>query len=79
MKEKELHTLAVHLCEGDIVHFNGHFIMAKEVPYENPCNECQMDSICDMAMTDLCAECDGYTHTKHYLQLANKRVVNFLT
>lgn len=78
MKEKELHALAVKLCEGDIVQFNGHFIMAKEVD-GNPCYECQMDSICDMAMTDLCAECDGYSHTKHYLQLANERVDNFLT
>ena len=79
MKEKELHTLAVRLCEGDIVQFNGHFIMAKEVPEGNPCYECQMDSICDLSMTDLCAECDGYTHTKHYFQLVNERVINLLT
>lgn len=77
MKGKVLRTLAVRLCEGGIVQFNGHFIMAKEVPDGNPCYECQMDSICDMAMTDLCAECDGYSHTKHCLQLANERVTNF--
>lgn len=78
-KDRELHSLAVSLCEGDIVKFNGHWIMAKEVPGGDPCYECEMDCICDSDMKDLCAECDAYNRKKNCLYLANERVINLLT
>lgn len=75
LKEAEdLHKLAVQLCEGGLVWFEGHQIGTRTVhELFNPCQECEMDSICDMKMIDLCAECESYDKKKHYLYLANKK------
>ena len=71
-KETSLHDLAVRLCEGGVIDYDGFALKAKDVGHEeNPCYLCAMDSTCNMAMTDLCAECDGVTHTKHILMFAN--------
>lgn len=71
-KVKNLHELAVRLCEGGCVDFFGHAIRAKVVYAVDDCccHLCEMDSICDNNFTDLCAECDGITHQKHILYLA---------
>ena len=68
MKKKELslHDKAVRLCEGGVVEFQGHFLRAGDYyGDDNPCYYCNM--------TDLCAECDDLTDTKHILILANKQ------
>ena len=68
-----LHELAVRLCEGDQVCFLGHYIRAFRVAeWGNPCDVCEMDSICCNEMRDLCAECDRYDGKKHYLKFKNK-------
>lgn len=68
-----LHEMAVRLCEGGVIEYGGHFIKAKNVSdLDNPCQVCQMDCVCDMNMVDLCAECDTYTRTKHYLSFSNE-------
>lgn len=73
-KVPTLHDLAVRLCEGGQVEFIGLSIKAKDaLDPADPCLECQMDSICCMEMTDLCAECDGYHHHAHILVLANEK------
>ena len=74
MKRMTLHDKAVRLCEGGCVEIDGHVVRAKRIPdgFE-PCNECEMDSICKMEMLDLCAECDALEKRKHILYLANKK------
>ena len=75
MKKKKvmsLHDQAVRLCQGDVIDYGGYALKAKDVGYEeNPCYLCSMDCVCNMAMSDLCTECDGITHTKHILIFAN--------
>lgn len=75
MKQKKmtLHEKAIRLCEGGVVECSGHYVRAKEIHEGfNACMECSMDSACDMEMCDLCAECDGLTHTKHILLFNHK-------
>lgn len=68
----KLHEIAVRLCEGQPVWFNGHLIRAFDYKgNENACFDCTMDCLCNMEMTDLCAECDGYHHHQHYLALVD--------
>lgn len=69
-KEMTLHDQAIRLCEGGQIWFNQHSIRAEIVSeWCNPCMECEMDSICNMDILDLCAECDSITHKKHRLVL----------
>lgn len=73
-KEPSFHDLAVRLCEGGQVEFAGLTIKAKD--YVGPrvsCADCQMDSLCDIMMSDLCLECDLYHDHPHYLVLANEK------
>lgn len=73
-KVDTLYAKAVRLAEGGVVEINGHFVRAVDVVGEvNPCNLCDMDSVCRMDMTDLCAEVDGYTHSLHILKFAYKQ------
>lgn len=66
-----LHSLAVRLVEGGTVSFEGHSIRAKVVDFgENPCMLCEMDSICNFRMVDLCAECETYGRKNYMLTLA---------
>ena len=74
MKVDTLHAKAVRLAEGGIVEIAGHFVRAVNVPYaENPCEHCEMDSVCRMEMNDLCAELDAYTRSKNLLKFAYKQ------
>lgn len=77
MKKKKnltVHDKAVRLAEGGIVEIAGHFVKAEDVLGDvNPCYLCNMDSICNYEMVDLCAELDGYTRSPHVLRLANKQ------
>ena len=73
MKQKKdsLHSKAVALCEGRIVRCGTHFVKAITIsPEIDACQYCDMDSACDLEMTNLCAECDGYDHQKHILKFA---------
>lgn len=71
--EKALHEMAVRLCEGGTVWYNGHFLKAKRIDTDdNPCYLCEMDSACDMNMTDLCGECEAYSRRKYMLYFACK-------
>ena len=70
--ETSLHKKAIRLLEGGIVECSGHAVRAINVHGDvNPCMLCDMDSACDYEMFDLCAECDGITHTMHILKFAH--------
>lgn len=69
----EAHQKAVTLSEGGFVEIGGLVVRAKRVPdEENACELCEMDSICDREMCNICAECDGYARHKHILYLFNQ-------
>ena len=69
-QEPSLHELAVRLCEGDTVYFEGHFIKAVKVPSGfSCCDECDLDSICRHPISYLCLECDNYDGESHLLKL----------
>lgn len=73
-KEKSLHEMAVRLCEGGHVCIVGHFLKAVEVTDGfDPCNECDLDSVCVYDVQELCAECDSYTGTKHLLKFVHQK------
>lgn len=68
------HDMAVRLCEGGEVFFQGYWLKAIAVPEpEIPCYLCRMDSICHEEMTDLCAECDAYGRRGYLLYFANEK------
>lgn len=65
--------MAIRLAEGGQVEFHGLVIGAKRYSVEiDPCNECEMDCICDMEMQDLCHEIDIVTRKKCLLYLPNE-------
>lgn len=67
---KKLHKIAVRLCEGQVVWFNGHLVRAVDYKGEgNECWECTLDCLCNLDFMDLCAECEKYHHHPHYLVL----------
>ena len=70
MTYKELHAKVVRLCEGGTVWVSGHMVRAKRVQdMVNTCSECEMDSICDHEMCEVCAYCDEYERCGHVLYL----------
>lgn len=70
--EMSVHDKAIRLLKGGIVSCSGHSVRAINVIFtDNPCMLCEMDSACNMDMVDLCAECDGISHTKHILKFAH--------
>lgn len=67
-----VHEKALRLIEGGIVACNELPVRAVDVRGDEiACYYCEMDSACNMEMTDLCAECDMITHTRHYLKLVS--------
>lgn len=70
-KEMSLHDKAVRLCEGGTVECMGHYVKAKAIDTNDlPCIDCEMDSICQDEMCDLCAECGGLMDKEYMLILA---------
>ena len=66
----DIHALAVKLCEGQSVFFEGHIIRARVIPFEDwTCYWCSMSDICNGRIYALCEECDAYEHKKHRLYL----------
>lgn len=73
-KTPTLHDLAVRLCEGGQIEFGGLTIKAKDyVGAHVSCVDCQMDSLCDIMMSDLCLECDFYHNHAHLLELVSNK------
>lgn len=71
-QEPTLHELAIRLCEGGTVYFEGHFLKAVKVPSGfSCCDECDLDSICHDTISSLCCECDNYVGEYHLLKLIN--------
>lgn len=63
-----LHEMAVRLCEGGKVYYNGHFWTTKVVEnVDNPCDICKVDYECCMPIFDLCTEVECYDHKRHIL------------
>lgn len=58
------------LCEGQTVCIGSHMVRAQRIPLGfDACMECEMDSICDHDMCEVCAECDAYDRFTHILYL----------
>jgi hypothetical protein len=73
-KPMSRHDMAVRLCEGGEVFFQGYWLKSATVPFEvNACDECTMDCICHDAMIDLCSACDDYDRRNHLLYFANEK------
>lgn len=70
MKESVLYKKAVRLSEGGYEECCGHLVKAVfHEGDENSCFLCEMDSICNMDMLDLCAEVGAYRRRPCFLQL----------
>ena len=69
-KEITIHEVAIALCERRNVWFNNHTVRLVHIEYcDNPCQICEMDSICDMDMVDLCGECSAIIKKPCFLKL----------
>jgi hypothetical protein len=68
-----VHDIAIRLLEGGVVNIEGNWFRLKKFPADyddNPCVECNLDSICRMEHTYVCGECEAISHLKCCLQLA---------
>lgn len=68
-----LHEKAIALVENRNVWFENHTV--RWIPVDDDvisCEVCEMDCLCRMAMTDLCAECSSIARTDGYLQLVTQ-------
>ena len=75
MKRKSLHDLAVRLCEGAPVWFEGHNLVLIELPDEDDaCNCCHLDSICNQNIRELCVACDALVRKVHCLNLWETKI-----
>lgn len=75
-KESKVHELAIRLVEGGIVEIDGHWVAMLRNPYLfDPCNECELDSICHESNTisDVCMECDIITRVHCFLVLKDSK------
>lgn len=71
--EMTVHDKAIRLLEGGVVNIEGNWFRLIRFPDyfdDNPCMECDLDSICSIEHTDVCAECDAISHRKCCLKLA---------
>ena len=72
MKKNDLHAKAVRLAEGGLVEFQGLVIGAKLYPMElDTCYVCEMDSLCNLEMCDLCCEIVSLARKNCVLYLPN--------
>ena len=77
MKVKSLHDLAVRLCEGGVVWFEGLSIVAKELSDgDDACRVCNLDCICNEPLKELCVKCDSLVGKCHYLELWTGNIKN---
>ena len=69
-----IHDKAIRILEGGIVEIDGNWFGLKRFPDwydDNACMECDLDSICRMEHTNVCAECESIIHRKCCLRLAS--------
>lgn len=70
IKVNSVHDKAIALCEGRPVQILGHTVkLCKNKYLEDSCNECEMDSICQGEMVDVCMECESITRERCFLKL----------
>lgn len=70
-----IHDKAIRLIEGGIVEIKADWFRLRKFPDyydDNPCMECDLDSICRGEHTDVCGECESILRRKCCLQLAHK-------
>lgn len=66
-----LHDKAIRLLEGGVVEIEGHFVKAIQVADDvRPCKLCNMDSACNMNMSELCAEVEIISRKQYILKFA---------
>lgn len=74
-KAISIHKLAIALCEKRNVWLHGHTIRLVEVTGNKcPCYLCDMDSICDSQMVELCAECSALLRRPCILKLVTQKI-----
>ena len=74
MKKITEHDKAIRLLEGGIVEIDANWFRLRRFPdyYEgNPCEECELDSICRLEHTDVCGECEAISNRRCMLKLAS--------
>ena len=75
MKKMTVHDKAIRLLEGCIVEIEANWFRVKRFPNDydgNPCEECELDSICRLEHEDVCAECEFISNQRCMLELACK-------
>ena len=75
MKKTTEHNKAIRLLEGGIVEIEANWFRVKRFPddYDGiPCEECELDSICRLEHTYVCAECEAISNKRCCLQLASE-------
>lgn len=74
-KANSIHELAIALCEKRNVWFHCHTIRLVEVVGDTcPCDLCDMDSICDEEMVELCGECYSVLRRPCLLKLVTQHI-----
>ena len=70
-----IHDKAIRLLEGGVVEIDCNWFRVRQLPDDfddNPCLECNLDSICGMEHTDVCGECEAISKKRCCLQLASE-------
>lgn len=76
MGKMTVHKKAIRLVEGGIVEIVGNWFRLRRFPDyydDNPCMECELDSICQLDHIDICGECEAITGQRCCLQMAQKK------
>ena len=73
MKNKELVEKIALLKAGQIVQIDGNFFRARFISRQDvqPCDVCQLDSICHGSVSYVCEAMDSLGKRRWYLELAN--------
>lgn len=65
-----IHHKAIRLLEGGLVEIDGLIFSIDDAgPEDDPCNSCQLDSICSPNIQSICLEADIITRTSHRMIL----------
>ena len=69
------HDKAIQLLEGGIVEIEANWFRVKRFPNDydgNPCDECELVSICLLEHAGVCAVCEAISNQRCMLELANE-------
>lgn len=75
MKQKELYKKVQLLRAGQIVEIAGDWFIACRLSDDwqvRACEACDLDSICQGDVAEVCSELDKPFYTKYYLKLAHR-------